>query len=80
MLPDHYATQGEIIEAFRKLWARAHFNVERLEDLHRRRVMAGEVFALPLPQLEAKTLRIVFHGFGQNDKDLFRINVSREEE
>ena len=48
VLPDHYATQDELIAAFRDLWAKEHFNVERLEDLHRAVQVGGRHLALPL--------------------------------
>lgn len=47
-LPDHYATQDELIGALRALWAKEHFNVERLEDLHRSVQVGGRHLALPL--------------------------------
>lgn len=48
VLPPHYADQESLIAAFRKLWAAAHFNVERLEDLHRSVMVKGRYLALPL--------------------------------
>lgn len=47
-LPEHYATQDELIGALRVLWANAHFNVDRLEDLHRSVQVGGRHLALPL--------------------------------
>jgi alkylresorcinol/alkylpyrone synthase len=49
-LPPHWADQEEIIAAFRNLWSRQHFNVERLEDLHRAVQVKGRHLALPLEQ------------------------------
>ena len=47
-LPPHYATQEQLIAAFRELWATRHFNLERLEDLHRAVQVGGRYLALPL--------------------------------
>lgn len=47
-LPAHYASQDEIIAAFRELWGRAHYNVERLEELHRAVQVRGRHLARPL--------------------------------
>ncbi|HVG57089.1 MAG TPA: 3-oxoacyl-[acyl-carrier-protein] synthase III C-terminal domain-containing protein [Hyalangium sp.] len=47
-LPPHYATQEQLISAFRELWARKHFNLERLEDLHRAVNVSGRFLALPI--------------------------------
>ncbi len=49
-LPPHYATQEQLISAFRELWARKHFNLERLEDLHRAVNVSGRFLALPLDE------------------------------
>jgi alkylresorcinol/alkylpyrone synthase len=53
VLPDHYASQDELIAAFRTLWAKDHYNVERLEDLHRAVQVDGRHLALPLDQYPA---------------------------
>jgi alkylresorcinol/alkylpyrone synthase len=52
-LPPHYATQEELISAFRAHWARQHFNVDRLEDLHRAVGVGGRHLALPVGEYEA---------------------------
>src|SRR5919201_4393065 len=49
-LPPHYADQETLIAAFRELWAREHFNLERLEDLHRAVRVSGRHLALPIDQ------------------------------
>jgi alkylresorcinol/alkylpyrone synthase len=51
-LPGHYVPQEELIEAFKKLWATKHFNLERLEGLHRSVQVGGRYLALPLEQYE----------------------------
>jgi alkylresorcinol/alkylpyrone synthase len=52
-LPPHYATQEELIAAFRAVWATKHFNVERLEELHRAVQVGGRHLALPLADYPA---------------------------
>ena len=49
-LPPHYASQEQLIAAFRELWATRHFNLERLEDLHRAVRVNGRHLALPLEE------------------------------
>ncbi|HZH74998.1 MAG TPA: type III polyketide synthase, partial [Archangium sp.] len=48
LLPPHYASQDQIIGALRDLWATRHFNIERLEELHRSVQVAGRFLALPV--------------------------------
>src|SRR5262249_35195187 len=55
-LPPHYADQEQLIDAFRAHWAQQHFNVSRLEDLHRAVGVRGRHLAVPLadyPALES---------------------------
>jgi alkylresorcinol/alkylpyrone synthase len=47
-LPKHYADQEAIVAALRKAWGRAHYNVERLEELHQAVQVNGRYLALPL--------------------------------
>src|SRR5690242_982889 len=47
-LPPHYADQETLIASLRDLWASQHFNVERLEELHRAVQVSGRHLALPL--------------------------------
>ncbi len=47
-LPPHYATQEQLIGALRGLWATKHFNLERLEELHRAVNVSGRFLALPI--------------------------------
>jgi alkylresorcinol/alkylpyrone synthase len=49
-LPPHYADQEAIIAAFRDAWANAHYNVDRLEDLHRAVQVKGRYLALPIDE------------------------------
>jgi alkylresorcinol/alkylpyrone synthase len=47
-LPKNYLDQQALIAALRGLWAAKHFNVERLDDLHRAVQVSGRHLALPL--------------------------------
>ena len=49
-LPPHWVDQETLIAAFREHWAREHFNVERLEELHRAVQVGGRYLALPLEE------------------------------
>jgi alkylresorcinol/alkylpyrone synthase len=48
VLPRNFASQDELTAAFRHLWATEHFNLERLEALHRSVQVGGRFLALPL--------------------------------
>lgn len=55
-LPPNYATQDELLAAFRGLWAQGGmFNLERLEELHRAVGVTGRHLALPLADYAALT-------------------------
>jgi alkylresorcinol/alkylpyrone synthase len=49
------ATQAELLETLRGLWGSGHFNVERLEDLHRAVGVNARHLALPLADYPALT-------------------------
>jgi len=49
-LPPHYADQETLIAAFRTHWAKEHFNLERLEELHRAVQVGGRHLAVPLDE------------------------------
>ena len=49
-LPPHFVDQETLIAAFRDLWSAQHFNVQRLEDLHRAVNVSGRHLALPLSE------------------------------
>lgn len=49
-LPPHYVDQETLIAAFREVWGRRHFNVERLEQLHHAVGVGGRHLALPLDE------------------------------
>ncbi len=50
VLPPHYADQEQLIAAFRSAWATQHFNLDRLEDLHRAVGVGGRHLAVPLAE------------------------------
>jgi alkylresorcinol/alkylpyrone synthase len=52
-LPPNYADQETLIAAFRAHWARKHFNLERLEELHRAVQVKGRHLALPMAEYPA---------------------------
>jgi alkylresorcinol/alkylpyrone synthase len=52
-VPAHYASQDDILAALRDYWGAAHFNVDRLEDLHRSTQVMGRHLALPLADYPA---------------------------
>jgi alkylresorcinol/alkylpyrone synthase len=51
-LPAHYADQETLLGAFRAQWAEKHFNVDRLEQLHRAVRVGGRHLALPLQRYQ----------------------------
>jgi alkylresorcinol/alkylpyrone synthase len=53
LLPPHYASQERLIVALRELWATRHFNLERLEELHRSVQVSGRFLALPIEEYQA---------------------------
>ena len=52
-LPPHFAGQDELLAAFRALWGEKHFNLDRLEQLHRAVRVGGRHLALPLAEYPA---------------------------
>jgi len=49
-LPPHFVDQETLLAAFRSLWGEKHFNVDRLEQLHRAVRVGGRHLALPLEE------------------------------
>jgi alkylresorcinol/alkylpyrone synthase len=47
-LPDNFYDQDTLIEAFREYWSTRHYNLDRLEALHRNVLVGGRHLALPL--------------------------------
>jgi alkylresorcinol/alkylpyrone synthase len=52
-LPPHFAEQEKLLDAFRALWGQKHFNLDRLEQLHRAVRVGGRHLALPLEEYAA---------------------------
>ena len=52
-LPPHYADQETLLAAFRAAWGQKHFNLDRLEQLHRAVRVGGRHLALPLEEYPA---------------------------
>jgi len=50
--PPHYYDQNELLAAFRKHWAKRHFNLERLESLHHNVMVGGRHLALPMEEYD----------------------------
>ena len=51
-LPPHFADQETLLAKFRALWGQRHFNLDRLEQLHRAVRVGGRHLALPLDRYE----------------------------
>jgi alkylresorcinol/alkylpyrone synthase len=51
--PPLYVSQEELLAAFRTAWSRRHFNLDRLEQLHRSVLVGGRHLALPLAEYES---------------------------
>jgi len=49
-LPPHYYEQETLLAALKQAWAERHYNLERLEALHRNVLVGGRHLALPLEQ------------------------------
>jgi alkylresorcinol/alkylpyrone synthase len=52
-LPPHYVERETLIAALSTYWARKHFNVSRLADIHRAAQVGGRHLALPLSEYAA---------------------------
>ena len=50
--PPHYYSQEKLSEALKKNWALRHFNLARLEQLHKNVLVGGRFLALPLERYE----------------------------
>lgn len=53
MLPPHAVEQEALISAFKEAWAKEHFNLERLEELHRSVRVGKRHLAVPLEEYAA---------------------------
>ena len=52
-LPPHYADQETLIAALREEWVEQHYNLDRLEELHRAVQVSGRYLALPIAEYAA---------------------------
>jgi alkylresorcinol/alkylpyrone synthase len=52
-LPENYVDQETLLAAFREHWGKKHFNLDRLEQLHRAVRVGGRHLALPLEEYRA---------------------------
>jgi alkylresorcinol/alkylpyrone synthase len=50
--PEHYYSQAALSEALKKHWAKRHFNLDRLDQLHRNVLVDGRHLALPLEEYD----------------------------
>ncbi|MEO8504833.1 MAG: 3-oxoacyl-[acyl-carrier-protein] synthase III C-terminal domain-containing protein [Acidobacteriota bacterium] len=50
--PPNYYDQDTLIAAFRRTWGARHYNLERLEALHRNVLVGGRHLALPIDQYD----------------------------
>src|SRR3954454_6133455 len=46
--PPYFVEQDTLLAAFRELWGKKHFNLDRLEQLHRAVRVGGRHLALPI--------------------------------
>jgi alkylresorcinol/alkylpyrone synthase len=51
-LPPNYYDQDTLLEAFKRHWAERHYNLDRLETLHRKVLVGGRHLALPIEEYE----------------------------
>ena len=51
-LPPHNYDQESLLEAFKLHWATRHYNLDRLEDLHRNVLVGGRHLAMPIEEYE----------------------------
>ena len=51
-LPPHYYDQDALLDAFKRHWAQRHYNLDRLEALHRNVLVGGRHLALPIEEYE----------------------------
>jgi alkylresorcinol/alkylpyrone synthase len=51
--PPHYYDQDTLLRAFREVWGQRHFNLDRLEAIHRNVLVGGRHLSLPLEEYHA---------------------------
>lgn len=65
--PPHYYNQATLISAFKRAWARRHYNLDRLEQLHRNVLVGGRHLALPIEEYNR------LQGWGQANDAWIRV-------
>jgi alkylresorcinol/alkylpyrone synthase len=65
-LPPHHYDQEELLAGLRRVWAREHYNDERLGRLHESVQVAGRCLALPIEEYESL-------GFGAANSAFIRV-------
>jgi len=50
--PSHYYDQETLLRALKRHWSRRHYNLERLEQLHRNVLVGGRHLALPIEEYD----------------------------
>lgn len=65
--PDNYYDQYTLLEAFKEVWGREHFNTTRLERLHRNVLVDGRHLALPMEEYDQLS------GFGEANDAWIRV-------
>ncbi len=68
-LPAHWVDQETLIRALSAAWAREHFNVDRLADIHRAALVSGRHLALPLGEYAS------LDGFGKRNEVFLRVGL-----
>lgn len=53
--PSHYYDQDQLLAALKEVWAERHYNLDRLERLHRNVLVGGRHLALPIEAYERLT-------------------------
>jgi len=72
-LPPHFHDQDALIQAFKERWGREHFNIDRVERLHRAVMVGGRHLALPIPEYDGLT-------FGKANDAFIRVGTDIGEE
>ncbi len=67
--PPNYYDQRTLLEAFKEVWGREHFNTARLERLHRNVLVEGRHLALPMDEYEDLS------GFGDANDAWIRVGL-----
>lgn len=72
--PPHHYSQDQIVSALKERWAERHFNLARLEQLHKNVAVEGRHLAVPLERYNE------LEGFGANNDAWIKVAVDLGEE